>query len=235
MIVPGLAKHVFGVNLESREEDRPGQRSAHALGCPSSEIETFSPPKPRQAHPSSIRLILGGHDRPQHLAGARAVNLSAVEDQSASRRTNPQALLVLIRCPNAEQRSSSGVVRHPGTLRNAPIGLHQPDRVDVAFVKASERQAGPTKNSERWSQRSRSRLASGEARPAESRRKWKAQEAGFRKGFHLGNRGIAVFVERLGARSGERGDRLKRPNRSCRVRNNRFRKPHSPAYLMEFG
>ena len=37
----------------------------------------------------------------------------------------------------------------------------------MAFVKASEREAAPTKNSERWGQRSRSRLAAGKARPAE--------------------------------------------------------------------
>jgi hypothetical protein len=104
----------------------------------------------------------------------------------------------------------------------------------VTFIEAPERQAGSTKNSERRRQRSRSRWAKRQARPAESRRKWTAQEAGVREGFHFGNRGAPVFIERLGTPSSERGDRLKRPKRSVLVGNNRFRKPHGHVYLMEF-
>ena len=43
VIIPGLAKHVLGIDPEPREFNRPAQRSAHALCEPTREIELFVP------------------------------------------------------------------------------------------------------------------------------------------------------------------------------------------------
>ena len=228
MIVAGLAEPVFGGDREPGEQNRPGPGGAHALGGPAAEIDPISRRKPGQRHPGPIRLVLDGDDGPQDLARAGAVDFAPFEDQSRRRTGESAGPARSRRRPRRRTAPAPGLVGHPGALRDGAIGLHEPDRVDVAFVKTPERQAGAAENSERDRQDLRRRFAACETRAAERRRKRKTEESVLGKRLHLGERSLAGFVQRLGAPGGELGCRLERWNRSYRVRMNRCRKPHGP-------